>query len=142
MLERLHSRMRSLVTMFCMVLMAVVVAQGAIVTVDQAKHAYGVDHPPTPIAGEVHFDHSHDDDHGDAVELAQHGDHDGDKGGETPRHHHTLEGPQLAMLGADRPVEIARVGVVRMSPLASEGLPQRMAARLERPPKSISKTLA
>jgi hypothetical protein len=140
MFKRLHSRMRATVSMFCMALMAVVVAQGAIMMVDKAQHSFGVDHAATPIAGEVHFGHDHDHDHQDGGDIA--GSDQSDDGDGSRRHHHVSESPQLATLDPDLAVEIVRMGVITVSAPTIEGVPQRLAGRLERPPKSISKTLA
>ena len=53
MLHRLQSRVRNVVAMCSMVLMALVLAQTAVTTLDRAQHAYGVEHAPVALAGQV-----------------------------------------------------------------------------------------
>lgn len=139
MLDRLHGRMRTILAMCCMVSMTVLVAQGAIIGVDRSLHALGVDHAPTAMAGEVHYDHDEDHDPGHEAAAADHAPDDGDG---APAHHHYTEGPQLVVLAAER---LPTIIVVRMAPPPVphlDGSTLRVSARLERPPKTASTTIA
>lgn len=140
MLDRLHSRTRTILAMCCMALMAVLAAQGVIANVDRTQHALGVEHAPTPLAGAVHYDH--DDHHevglGDVPASADPSPDDDDG---RPAHHHYAEGPQLAAPSADRlpGLMLARLAVVAVPRLDSPAL--LVTARLERPPKTAATSL-
>ena len=145
MLHRLQSRMRNLVAMSCMALMAVVLAQMAVTTLDRAQHAFGVEHAPLALAGEVHLDHDHDH---QQVAVSDHlGDSHHDDGGGTdddnrPTHHHAAEAPHLATLAGERAPDILLARALNPQTTEPDGLPQLVVTRLERPPKALSKTFA
>jgi hypothetical protein len=146
MLHRLQSRVRNVVAMCCMALMAVVLAQTAVTTLDRAQHAYGVEHAPVALAGQVHLDHEHD--HGDVAVSADYaiGDDHHDGGPKTddgrPTHHHAAEAPQLATLTGERAPDVLLARMISPQTTELDGLPQLVGARLERPPKFDSKTIA
>lgn len=137
--------MRNLVAMSCMALMAVVLAQMSVTTIDRAQHAFGVEHTPTELAGQVHLDHDHD--HED-LEVSSHsgdGPHEGDGGSDDdkkPAHHHASEAPHLATLTGERAPDILLAGLISSQTTELDGLPQLVLSRLERPPKDPSKTFA
>lgn len=142
MLQRLQSRTRTILTMLCMALMAVLAAQGAITVVDRAQHAGGIAHAPTPMAGAVHYDH---DDHHEA-DLAAHdevvdADHADDGDRPTP-HHHFAEGPQMAAPATERLSQTISVRQVEIPVRRSDAPALLVTARLERPPKTSPKMLA
>lgn len=147
MLHRLQSRMRNVVAMSCMALMAVVLAQMAVTTLDRAQHAFGVEHRPTALAGQVHLDHDHDHDH-EQVAVSDHAGNVGhDESGGTgddsrPTHHHAAEAPHLATLTGERAPDILLARIITPQAAEPDGLPQLVLTRLERPPKTVSKTLA
>ena len=117
MLHRLQSRMRNVVAMSCMALMAVVLAQMAVTTLDRAQHAFGVEHRPTALAGQVHLDHDHDHDH-EQVAVSDHAGNVGhDESGGTgddsrPTHHHAAEAPHLATLTGDRAPDVLLARII------------------------------
>lgn len=139
MFRRLQSRTRNLVAMSCMALLAVVLAQMAVTTLDRAQHTFGVEHAPMALAGQVHHDHDHEEvavfDHSDD---SHHGDGAAADDGKRPTHHHAAEAPHLATLTGERAPDrlLARL----LSPQTTEmhGLPQLVVTRLERPPKALS----
>lgn len=139
MFHRLHSRMRTLLAMCCMALTALLTAQGAVAGVDRAQHAVGIDHAPTPMAGAVHYDHDdHQHDHDDTPDHNGSGTPDDD--GARPSHHHYAEGPQIPTPDVGRLPELILARVASPSGLAVTGLPLLVTSRLERPPRSSSKT--
>lgn len=145
MLHRLQRRMRNVVAMCCMVLMTVVVAQAAVTTLDRAQHAFGAEHAPTALAGQVHLDHDHDHDEV-AASTAASGDvgHSDSGAGDDgrPAHHHASEAPHLATLDSDGAQYVLLPRMISPQTTELDGLPQLVVSRLERPPKAHSKTIA
>lgn len=142
MLQRLQIRTRTILAMLCVALMAMLAGQGAIISVDKAQHALGVAHAPTPLAGAVHYDH---DDHHEADRVAHDevldADHADDGDRPTP-HHHFAEGPQMAAPVAERLAQTVSVRRVELTARRFDAPALLVTARLERPPKASSKTLA
>lgn len=142
MLAGLHCRMRTILAMCCMALTTVLAAQGAITTVDRTQHALNIDHAPTAMAGAVHYDHDDDHAHVHASAAADSDlSHSDDEDGQ-PSHHHATEGPQLATLSVTRLAEVVLVRAAMPPTRRSDGSVLFVGARLERPPKTASKTIA
>lgn len=143
-MQRLHRRTREIFVMFCMTLMVVLAAQGAVIVVDRSQHAMGLDHAATPLAGPVHYDHDHHDGDHDAVlaDLAPDPVEDQDDGEARGPHHHVAEGPQLTIATEARLASLVLARTPMIGILQSDGAMQRVAGRLERPPKAALKTFA
>lgn len=121
-----------------MALMTVLVAQGAITTVDQTQHALGIDHAPTALAGTVYYDQADTP----AQVTAGPDRAEAKDGDRSPAHHHAAEGPQLATFAAERTAQIVPVRLPVPPAPSVDGLPLLAPIPLERPPKTTSKTIA
>jgi hypothetical protein len=130
--------------MCCIALLCVMLAQGAVANLDRLQHDLGVQHAPNAFAGAVHLDHhaladhhlDADHDHGEEDDASG-GEHSGPLG-----HNHHTDGGQTLLVVAE-PTDFppaVRANVVGLS--AYEGRPLLVGARLDRPPKPESVSVA
>lgn len=126
-------QLRTFLATLCVALMAMLIAQAPIATLDMAHHSLSMDHPAVALAGQVYFDH---DDHLADRDHSQQAEAPTDSAGDAPTHHHHSDGPQIFPLArADTaPMIHARSLALRG---ASDAPPAAdMIFGLERPPRT------
>jgi len=125
---------RRIVAILCVAQVLTLSAQAAVVVVDQAHHALGMNHAANALAGPVieHFD-------GDAGHLRDHASHPANLNDESPPvgHHHAGDGTLTPWYGVAA-FDLTRTRVATPSFPPAYSVPTvAFDKRFDRPPKSL-----
>lgn len=131
--------LRSWAATLCVALVAVLVVQAPIATVDQAQHDQGIAHRADAMAGQV-LAHADADMHGhEHIPVAS---DDGDEGDVGPvSHHHLSDAPQL-WLADQVDAELPRRVKTNLLPSTDCTSPTSRIFGLERPPRTAQDRIA
>ena len=127
-------KLRTFLVTLSVALMAVLVSQSAIATVNQAQHSLTTAHPAGALGGQVHFDHDHHVEHQVSHDERQISGAD-DLSTDGPSHHHHGDGPQIAPIPREHATSVILAQPLSLRAPRDAPPSSGMILGLERPPK-------